>query len=88
MKTNENKNLEEETIKVPLDMVPDIFSIIVTQRIWHELTEASAERWYFRMIIQYDKTDVQQKKAVTDIKRLLDTYYEYRNASHDELNWR
>ena len=88
MKTNGNNNLEEETIKVPLDMVPDIFSIIVSERLEHELTEASADRWYFKMTVQYDKTDARQKKAVNDIQRLLDSYYEYRNASHDELNWR
>ncbi len=87
MKTNGN-NSEEETIKVPLDMAPDIFSIIVSERLGHELTEASNDKWYFRMTVQYDKTDTRQKKAVNDIQRLLDNYYEYRNASHDELNWR
>ena len=88
MKTNGNNNLEEETIKVPLDMVPDIFSVIVSERLGHELTEASSDRWYFKMTVQHDKTDARQKKAVNDIQRLLDNYYEYRNASHDELNWR
>ena len=88
MKTNGNNNLEEETIKVPLDMVPDIFGIVVSERLGHELTEASADKWYFKMTVQYDKTDVRQKKAVTDIQKHLDIYYEYRNASNDELNWR
>lgn len=87
MKTYGN-NTDEETFKVPLDMVPDIFSIIVSERLSHELTEASPERWYFKMTLHYDKTVERQKKAINDIQRLLDRYYEYRDASHDEINWR
>ena len=88
MKTNGNNNLEEENIKVPLDMVPDIFNIIVSERLSHEITEASPDKWYFRMALQYDNSEVRSKKAVNDIKALLENYYDYRSASHDELNWR
>lgn len=88
MKTNENINIEEESIRVPLDMVPDVFSIIVSQRLGHELTQASASNWHFTMTVQYNRTDAIQKKAVNDILRILESFNEYRNATHNELNWR
>ncbi len=88
MKTSSNNNLDEETIKVPMDMVPDIFDIIVSEKLSHEITEASRHRWYFVMTLQYDKTDAKSRNAVSEIKRLLDEYDIFRHASHDELNWR
>ncbi len=88
MKTNSNTSLEGEQLKVPLDMAPDIFSILVSEGLAHEITDASAERWYFRMMVYYDKTEARQKKAVSDIQQLLENYYDYRSATHDELNWR
>jgi hypothetical protein len=88
MKTTNSDNLEEENLKIPFDMAPDIFEIIVSQQLPHEITNANSGRCYFTMTIQFDKSDTRQKKAVSDIQSILDRYYEYRNASNDELNWR
>ena len=88
MKTNGNYNQAEENIRVPLDMVPDIFDIIVSERLGHEITEASRHRWYFIMTLFYDKTQARSVQAAREIQRLLEEYHTFRSASHNELNWR
>lgn len=88
MTANEKQGAQQHEFKVPLDMVPDIFGLIVSQHLAHAVTEASGDKWFIRVLVHFDRSTERQRAAIAEIERLLDVFNDYRNANYEEMNWR
>ena len=88
MTADEKQGGDRQEFKVPLDMVPDVFGLIVSQQLTHAITEAGGDKWFVRTTVHFDRSSERQRAAVAQIERILDTFNDYRNAGYEEINWR
>ena len=78
----------EDIIKIPVDMLMDIFSIVVKEGLRHEIIEVMQNRSIVVVAISYDKSIVKQQKVIANIQNLLYDYQHYRSWENEEFNWR
>lgn len=86
MKTD--KNIAEENLKIPLDMVIDILTIVLREELNHEIIDVIPTRSTVVLEISYDRSDSRAQKAFLTIQDLLSQYQHYRHWEHEDLNWR
>lgn len=82
------KELAEEVVKVPSDILIDIFSIIVKESLKHEVIQVINNRSLVVISIFYDKHIVKQQKVIGNIQNILSDYHHYRSWENEEFNWR
>ncbi len=80
--------LSEEVIKVPSDMLMDIFTIIVKEALKHEVIQVVPNRSLVVVSVYYDKKVVRQQKVIGNIQNILSDYHHYRSWENEEFNWR
>lgn len=85
---NSKNEITEETIKVPSDMLIDIFSIILKEGLKHEVIQVIESRGIAVMVIGVDGNQSRQVKVIQNIRNLLGTYNEYRYLQEESYNWR
>ncbi len=85
---NSKNELTEETIKVPSDMVIDIFSIILKEGLKHEVIQVVENRGLAVMVIGVDGNQSRQVKVIQNIRNLISTYNDYRYLQEEAYNWR
>lgn len=86
MKTD--KNIAEETIKIPMDMMMDILIIVVKEELKHEIVNVIPNRNTVIIEIVYDRSNQRAEKAINNIQSLLAEYQQYRSWEHEEVNWK
>jgi hypothetical protein len=85
---NSKNEITEETIKVPSDMLIDIFSIILKEGLKHEVIQVLENRGIAVIVIGIDGNQSRQVKVFQNIRNLLSTYNEYRFSEEESFNWR
>lgn len=90
MKTDHkpDPNQTEENLCIPLDLVVDIFGIIVRESIPHEVTEVVESRSLMYVSLYLHKSHNRHEPALQNIQRLLKEYKNYRWDEREHLNWR
>lgn len=83
-----NKNISEENIKVPVDLIMDILGIIIKEGFKHEVIQVVENRSLIVMAVFHQKDSLRHQGALDNIKNLLDEYNEYRWAENEQLDWR
>ena len=86
MKTD--NNIAEESIKIPLDMMMDILTIIVKEELKHEIINVIPSRSLVTIELAYDRNNQRTEKAIKNIQALLADYQHYRLWEDEEVNWR
>ena len=84
----EAKEITEEVIKVPADMLLDIFTIIVKEGLKHEVIQVMQNRSLAVVSVYFDKGTVRQQKVIHNIQNILSDYEHYRSWENEEFNWR
>ncbi len=85
---NENKEIFEKIIKIPSDMLIDIFSIIIKENIKHQVIGVIENRSLIEVQLWYDKNLSKHEKVMENIISLILDYQYYRSDENEELNWR
>lgn len=86
MKTD--KNTAEESLKIPIDMMIDIFTIIVKEELKHEIINVVPNRSMVIMELAYDRNNQRSEKAIQNIQALLADYQHYRLWEDEDVNWK
>jgi hypothetical protein len=86
MKTD--KNIAEETIKIPMDMMMDILAIVVKEELKHEIVNIIPNRNMVILELTYERSNQRAEKAIKNIQTLLADYQHYRSWEHEEVNWK
>ena len=84
----ELEEITEQNLKVPLDMVIDVFAIILKEGLGHEVIEVSENRRTLTVAIQINLKSPRHQKVIQNIQGQLADYNEYRWSENEELNWR
>lgn len=82
------KELIEEVIKVPADMLLEIFTIIIKEGLKHEVIQVMQKRSHAVISVCFDKGTVRQQKVINNIQNILSDYQHYRSWENEEFNWR
>lgn len=77
-----------EIIKVPQDMLIDIFSILLKEELKYDITEVLESRSVAVIALSIDSNKSRQLKVLQNIKELLNAYNEFRYSENETLNWR
>ena len=86
MKTD--KNIVEESIKIPMDMMMDILTIVVKEELKHEIISVIPNRSIIAMELGYNRDNQRAEKAVKNIRTLLADYQHYRTWEDEDVNWK
>ena len=65
MKTD--KNIAEETIKIPMDMMMDILAIVVKEELKHEIVNIIPNRNTVIIELEYERSNQRAEKAIKNI---------------------
>ena len=84
----EDKEIIEETIKIPADMVVDVLAIIVKEKLKNEIIEVIENRSIIVLAISYDKSLTRHQNILHDIRSMIDDYNNFRNEEVEKINWR
>ncbi len=87
----QEKEIIEETIKIPIDMVVDVLSVILKENLTHEIIQVIPNRSLIVVAITYDKKFSRHQNALYDIQTMLEDYTNFRSEEEEEeenVNWR
>lgn len=84
----EDKEIIEETIKIPADMVVDVLAIIVKEKLKNEIIEVIENRSIIVLALSYDKNLTRHQNVLHDIRSMIDDYNNFRNQEVEKINWR
>lgn len=79
---------QDEDLKIPLDILLDVLTVIVREELAHEVIRVIANRSQVIINVKYETGAIRAQKAVANIKTLLSDYQHYRSWEAEELNWR
>lgn len=81
-----DKRLTSETFRVPLDMVLDIFQLVVKQKLNHQITNVNMDKCQIEIRITARPSESLDLAAIKAIDNLLGLYNDLRFSDHDEIN--
>lgn len=84
---DEKKEIFEKVLKIPADMLIDVFAIIVKEGIKHEVIRVIENRSLIELQLWYDKLSKHEKVLDNIIGLILD-YEHFRTEENEEINWR
>lgn len=84
----EEKEITEETIKIPVDMSIDVLAVIVKEKLKHEIIEVIENRSLIVLAISYDKNLSRHQNILHDIRNMLEDYTIFRYEEVEKINWR
>lgn len=84
----EEKEITEEVLKIPADMLMEILNIIVKEGLKHEVIQIVQNRSLAILSVYYDKSVARAQKVMYNIQNILLDYQHYRTWENEELNWR
>lgn len=83
-----DQNLTEESVCIPVDLLLDIFGIVVKEAIPHEVTQVIENRSLVYLSIYINPNDIRHQQIFQNIQSILQHYKEYRWEESEQLNWR
>ena len=86
----QEKEIIEETIKIPIDIVVDVLSVIVKEKLNHEVIHVIQNRSLIVLSISYDKNFSRHQNTLYDIRAMLEDYNNFRSEEEEQenVNWR
>lgn len=84
----DQKEITEESFKVPTDMMMDVLFIIVKENLKHEIIEVLPNRNLIVIAVSYDKKSSRHLNVVSNIQSHIADYNQYRSWESEEFNWR
>jgi len=84
----DQKENTEESIKIPADMMIDIFAILVDENLKHEIIEVLVNRKTVIVAVSYKKDLIKHQKIMQNIQDLLADYEHFRWSENEQTNWR
>ena len=84
----EEKEIIEETVKIPADMSIDVLAVIVKEKLKHEIIEVIENRSLIVLAISYDKNLSRHQNILHDIRNMLEDYNIFRYEEVEKINWR
>lgn len=84
----EEREITEEVLKIPADMLMEILTIIVKEGLKHEVIQVVQNRSLAILSVYYDKSVARAQKVMYNIQNILLDYQHYRTWENEELNWR
>lgn len=86
----QEKEIIEETVKIPVDMVVDVLTVIVKENLSHEIIQVIENRSMIVIAIAYDKKFSRHENAMYDIRTMLEDYTNFRSEEEEQqsINWR
>ncbi len=84
----EEKEITEETIKIPVDLSIDVLAVIVKEKLKHEIIEVIENRSLIVLAISYDKNLSRHQNILHDIRNMLEDYNIFRYEEVEKINWR
>ncbi len=80
----QEKEIIEQTVQIPLDMVVDVFAVIVKENLIHEIIQVIENRSLIVMAITYDKNFSRHENALYDIHNMLEDYTNFRSREEEQ----
>lgn len=85
---NTKNEITEQSIKVPSDMLIDIFAIILKEDLKYEVVQVLENKAVMILSIEIDGKQSRQVKVMQNIQNQLHAYNDYRYGENESLNWR
>jgi len=80
--------ITEQSIKVPSDILIDIFSILLKEDLKYEVVQVLENRSIAIISIEIDNNKIRQVKVFQNIQNLLHAYNDFRHGENESFNWR
>lgn len=80
--------LIRENLKIPADVLVDIFALIVREGFKHEVFQVIENRSLVHLTLFCDPKNRKQEMTLKSIKQILEFYDDYRISENEELDWR
>lgn len=84
----DEKEITEETLKIPVDMAIDVLAIIVKEKLKHEIIQVMENRSMIVLAVSYNKNLSRHQNIIFDIQSLLEDYDNFRYQEAEKVNWR
>jgi hypothetical protein len=84
---NDRSELTEETLKIPLDILLDVLTIIVDEKLKYEVIEVSQNRSLVILVVFYKKSSIRDQKIIDNLENLILDYEHIRHSENEEFNW-
>ena len=85
---NTKNEITEQSIKIPSDMLIDIFAIILKEDLKYEVVQVLENKAVMILSIEIDGNQSRQVKVLQNIQNQLHAYNDYRFGENESLNWR
>ena len=85
---NTKNEITEQSIKVPSDMLIDIFAIILKEDLKYEVVQVLENKAIIILSVEIDGKQSRQVKVLQNIQNQLHAYNDYRYGENESLNWR
>lgn len=85
---NTKNEITEQSIKIPSDMLIDIFAIILKEDLKYEVVQVLENKAVMILSIEIDGNQSRQVKVLQNIQNQLHAYNDYRYGENESLNWR
>ena len=82
------RNTKEEIIKVPSDILLDVLTVIVKERLRHEISQVYGNRGIVEISLYLSNDTSIHEKVLDNIQSIMEEYNEYRYSQNEELNWK
>lgn len=82
------KEINEQSINVPGDMLIDVLSIIVKEKLPHEVIQVIENRSIIVLAVSFDKSYARHQHILQNIQDILQEYNDFRHSEAEQINWR
>lgn len=80
------RNTTDESLKVPVDILLDVLSVVVRESIRHEVTQVIESRSMVVLSLYLNKETQRHQRALQNIQNIIEEYNEYRYSENEEVN--
>lgn len=82
------RNTTEENLKIPIDILLDVLTVVVKENIRHEITQVIESRSIVFLSLYLNINLPKQQRALQNIQNIIEEYNDYRYSDYEETNWR
>ena len=83
------RNSNEESLKIPSDILLDVLRVVAKESLSHEVTQVIESRGLVFLSLYLNNNNTpKHQRALQNIQNILEEYNEYRYSENQESNWR
>ncbi|MBS1652285.1 MAG: hypothetical protein JSU07_09775 [Bacteroidetes bacterium] len=82
------RNTKEESLKIPMDILLDVLTIIVKENVRHEVTDVLESRGIAKVSLYLNNDLLKHQRVLNNIQNIIEEYNEYRYSDNEEPSWR